>query len=235
MSKNLGPAAPGGDVQAFLDQVKSVDRRRGTTAGTGRGRLIFALDATASREPTWVQARALQNDMFAAAALAGGLDVQLVYFRGFDECKASPWVDDPARMIRYMGAIDCLGGHTQIGKVLAHARDQAQQAPVNALVYVGDALEEPVDNLARLAGELGLLKLPIFLFHEGGEPSAAAAFHQFAKLSGGAYFPFDRSSAEHLRQLLGAVAAYAAGGRSALSDFNRRTGGAVAGLLAQLS
>ena len=40
---------------------------------------------------------------------------------------------------------------------------------VDALVFVGDAMEENVDRLCQLAGELGLNGVPIFLFHEGGD------------------------------------------------------------------
>jgi len=53
-----------------------------------RPQLIFALDATASREPTWEKATTLQSQMFAEAASVGALDLQLVYYRGHDECRA---------------------------------------------------------------------------------------------------------------------------------------------------
>ena len=95
------------------------------------------------------------------------------------------------------------------------------------LVFVGDAMEESVDELFGLAGELGLLGVPVFLFHEGGDPVAARAFKEIARVTRGAYCPFDGASAEQLRALLGAVAAYAAGGRRALADYGKRAGGAA--------
>ncbi len=220
-----------GDVAEFLAKVAATPRPQAT--GT-RGRLIFALDATASRQPSWDQASQLQNQMFAAAAGIGGLEAQLVYFRGFDECRASPFTSDAARMIGYMGRIQCQGGQTQIGRVLSHALATTRERRVNALVYVGDACEEMADGLVAQAGELGLLGLPAFIFHEGGEPAAAATFRQVARLSRGAYFPFDAGSASVLRDLLAAVAVFAAGGRAALADMAKSRGGAAPLLLAQL-
>ena len=71
-------------VADFLSKVAAIPNR----ASTGRrGRLIFALDATVSRQPTWDQACHIQAEMFQETEALGGLDVQLVYYRGFRECK----------------------------------------------------------------------------------------------------------------------------------------------------
>ncbi len=222
--EQLPAAHKAADVEAFLRQVKAMPAVR---PAAGRGRLIFALDATASRAPTWDRAAKLQGEMFEAAAGLGGLEVQLVFYRGFDECKASRWLAAASELHRVMRSVSCVGGETQIGRVLTHAAKEARAGKVNALVFVGDAMEEKVDRLCRLAGELGLLGVPLFIFHEGRDPGAASAFRQMARLSRGAYCPFDAGSAEQLRQLLGAVAAYAAGGPVALADYGERTGGAA--------
>src|SRR6267142_1106088 len=168
------------EVADFLDKLK---RAPVAHTGGGRGRLMFALDATASREPTWDRACRIQGEMFEATAALGGLDVKLVYYRGFSECKASRWMTTAADLHRAMRAVSCIGGETQIERVLAHAVAENQKQRVTALVFVGDAMEEKVDRLCQLAGELGLKGVPIFLFHEGGDPVAAAAFRQMAKLS----------------------------------------------------
>lgn len=208
-------------VDAFLTQLASVPK---PTAHTGtRGRLIFALDATASRQPTWDRACHLQAEMFAAAAALGGLDVQLVFYRGFAECKASRWVSNAAALTQTMTGVQCLGGHTQIGRVLSHALKEADKARVNALVFVGDAIEEDIDSLCHTAGQLGLKGLPCFLFQEGDDPAARNAFQQIARLSGGAYCRFDSASAQQLKDLLAAVAAFAAGGAPALQKLARDT------------
>jgi hypothetical protein len=219
------------EVDAFL---RDLQRAPAVRAGGGRGRLLFALDATASREPTWDRACRIQGEMFEATAALGGLDVKLVYYRGFNECKASRWMANAADLHRAMRAVSCLGGETQIERVLAHAVTENDKQRVNALVFVGDAMEENVDRLCQLAGELGLKGVPIFLFHEGGDPIAGKAFQQMAKLSRGAYLRFDLASADRLRDLLGAVAVYAAGGYRALSDYSERKGGEVLRLTSQL-
>jgi len=106
---------------------------------------------------------------------------------------------------------------------------------VNALVYVGDCMEEDVDRIARLAGELGLVKVPVFIFHEGRDAKAERAFREIARLSRGAYVPFDEGSARQLRELLTAVAVYATGGRKALQNLSDKTrSGAALRLLEQL-
>ncbi len=169
-----------------------------------------------SRQPTWDLACELQAEMFDAAGEVGGLAVQLVYFRGFGECQASKWAENTAALRDMMVKIDCRGGHTQIRKVLAHTRRVAQTRPVAALVYVGDAMEEDVDKLCQIAGEIGLLGVKAFMFHEGHDPVAGSAFREIARLTGGAYLPFNTAAASELRAMLGAVATYAAGGRKAL-------------------
>jgi hypothetical protein len=218
------------EIDAFLRDVRALQ-----PAGSGHGRLIFAMDATMSRQPSWDLALELQADMFKAVKAVGGLDVQLAYFRGFNECQASRWVGDPDALARLMRQVSCVGGLTQIGKMLSHAKRENAKSKVNALVYVGDCMEENVDELAQLAGELGLIGVPVFLFQEGRELKAERAFKEIARLSRGAYCPFDAGSARQLRELLTAVAVYATGGRKALKDFSSETkSGAALRLLEQL-
>lgn len=219
------------EVEAFLDKVKHLEPSQKTGS---RGRLIFAMDATMSRQPTWDMALGLQGDMFAAVKAVGGLDVQLIYFRGFGECRASKWVKDPEELARLMTKVSCRGGHTQIERVLSHARKETNENKVNALVYVGDCMEENIDDLSAIAGELGLLGMPVFLFQEGSDPTAETAFREIARLTGGAHCRFDAGSAAQLRELLSAVAVYAAGGRKALENYSSGKRGARA-LLEQLS
>lgn len=215
------------DVAGFITKVKSL----GPQPTGGRGRLIFAMDATMSRQPTWDMALGLQADMFGVVSDVGGLDVQLAYFRGAGECRASKWVSDPAALARLMTTVSCQGGYTQIGKVLSHARQEAHKRKVSALVYVGDCMEEDVDELCGRAGELALLGLPAFLFQEGRDARAEQAFREIARITKGAYCRFDAGSARQLRELLSAVAVYAAGGRKALEALSRKAIGGGARLL----
>ncbi len=210
------PAEPtkssGGDVVAFLEQVKALR----AVSGGAKGRLVLAIDATLSRQPTWDLACRLQGEMFEAVGKTGRLSVQLVYFRGFGECRASKFVADTGELARIMTRIDCRGGHTQIGKVLSHAIKENARSKIDALVYIGDAMEEKVDDLADKAGQLGLHGVPIFLFQEGRDAGAEAAFREIARLSRGAWFRFDRGSAATLARLLSSIAVFATGGLTAL-------------------
>ncbi len=234
----LSPKLPGGsespEVEAFLRKLAVTPAPSPGSAGNARGRLIFAMDATASREPTWDRASHLQAEMFKETETLGGLEVQLIYYRGFGECKASPWVAESAQLLRFMTGVFCLAGRTQMGKVLKRAIRETKQKKVSALVFVGDAMEEDIDHLGHMAGELGLLGVPCFMFHEGNDPVSRQAFQQIARLSGGAFCNFDSASAKQLRELLSAVAVFAAGGRRALADYSRRTGGLVPQLTHQV-
>jgi len=267
------PANPA--IAAFLDQARAVAVRP-----AARGRLLFIMDATASRQPSWDRACHLMAEMFAATRAMGpqaaaggqsqaapgarspagsgagspaapgarnpaapgaqspgapggegGLAVQLAYWRGHMEFAATPFLADSAELTRRMAGVRCLGGQTQILRALLHALDETKRARVNACVLIGDALEEPLDPIAHAAGQLGLHGTPVFAFHEGEEPASAAGFRQIAQLSGGAFAPFDAGSADALRDLLRAVAVFAAGGRAGLAAL---PGPAARGIVAQL-
>lgn len=223
--------ASNAEVEAFLARARSTPLAK---RGSG-GRLMFAMDATASREATWDRACSLQAEMFEAAGHEGGLQVQLVYFRGFHEFHASPWLGDTRHLSRSMTRVRCAGGLTQIERVLAHALTETASTPVNALVYVGDCMEESVDTLCQRAGELGLQGVPAFVFQEGDDGIAEKAFREVARLSRGAYCRFDSGSADQLRALLRAVAVFAAGGKTALLRLARSDQSLVKKLAHQLS
>jgi hypothetical protein len=227
---SLPTARSGAEIEQFLEQLKTGAPR----PATGSGRLIIGIDATASREATWDTACRIQGEMYEATAGIGGLDIQLVYYRGFTECRASRWVTTPAELHQLMRSVSCLGGHTQLGRILDHTIRESQTRKIGALVFVGDAMEEKVDQLCQMAGELGRLGTPVFMFHEGNDPPAGAAFKQIASLSSGAYVAFDSTSAERLKVLLGAVAVYAAGGYPALESYAAKQGGEVLRLTSQL-
>jgi len=212
------------DIAQFLQKSSAI-----TQVVERQPRLLFAVDATASRQPTWDHASQLKQEMFQASGAVSTLAVQLCYYRGFAEFRASRWLTDSAALARLMGQVRCEGGHTQIARLLRHAQAEHRKAAMRALVFIGDAVEENPDCLCDLAGQCGLLKLPLFLFQEGRERQVEQTFRTMAKLSGGAYARFDSNSAQALAGLLGAVASYATGGRAALE----KRGGDSAKLLLQ--
>lgn len=220
-----------GDVENFLDAVARLPAGR---MGAAAGRLMFAMDATASRQPTWDRAARIQGEMFVETAAIGGLEIQLCFYRGFNEFRVSRWVDRSEDLLHLMTAVSCRAGRTQIAKVLHHAVNETRRRKVAALVFVGDCVEEDVDGLAELAGQLGLLGVPAFLFHEGHNERAAFAFTEIARLTGGAALRFDPNSPHVLRDLLSAVAVFAAGGAGALERIAARRGGEVKRIAHQL-
>lgn len=220
--------APGSDVARFLATARA--HRPPVAKAQQPVRILFALDATASREPTWDMAMSLHAELFQAAAGAG-VAVQLAYYRGFKEFYASPWTASAPALLAQMTGVRCRGGMTQIDRLLKHALAESRKQRVKALVFVGDACEEDHDGLAAAAGQLAVFKVPCFLFQEGFDAQASRVFRDIASISGGAHVPFQAGSADQLRALFGAVASYAAHGRAGVDEIGHDV---VRGLLAQL-
>jgi hypothetical protein len=202
---------------------------------TARGRIAFIIDATGSREQTWDTAAQLQAEMFSEAAKLGGLEMQVTYFRGLDEVRSSNWTDDARELQHFMGRIRCDYGHTKYARALAHVREEHRRQAINAVILIGDMLEEAPQTLYDSIAGLGV---PCFCFQEGSDVQSREgfkelweAFREVARLTKGAYCVFDAGSIAQLRELLRAVAAFAAGGMTALADL--RTDGA-AKLLGQM-
>jgi hypothetical protein len=214
------------EIDAFLAEFK-----KERAASVTRGRLIFALDATASRQPTWDTACQLQAEMFREVATTGGLDMQLVFYRGLGQCRASKWISHPEELAKTMSRIACEAGHTQIEKIFKHAQRETKLLKVSALVFVGDAMEENPDTLAHEANEVGRLGVPAFMFQEGQDREVEHVFRQIARITRGAYCRFNQGAARGLAELLRAVAVYAVGGVAALA--NQHSAGAIK-LLGQL-
>jgi len=213
MPKPPANRSSAGDIQRFLKKKTDIVEFVSRTP-----RLMFAIDATASRQPTWDTACQLQRQMFAASQQIAQLSVQLCYYRGFSEFHASNWCNDANSLGSEMARVYCEGGHTQIARLLKHGLAEHGAAPVRAIVFIGDAMEENPDTLCDLAGQSGLVNLPLFLFQEGSDALAEQTFRSMARLSKGAWARFDQGSAATLERLLGAVARYAAGGRKALEN-----------------
>lgn len=210
------------DLDTFLAEITEL--ASGSTSG-GHGRVIFALDATMSRQDTWDAACALQADMFREVAAAGGLEVQLVFYRGDQQCSASKWTIDTRYLTKLMTGTQCRAGHTQLRKVLAHAQKETRLLKVGALIFIGDALEENPDELIPEARELGRLGMPAFMFQEGEDAEVEEVFREIATVTGGAYCKFAPGAARQLGELLKAVAVYVIGGIAALED--RRDAGSI--------
>jgi hypothetical protein len=235
LTSNKPKRDAGSNIDAFVQRSRALQAI--TRSQAQRGRLVFALDATASRQPTWDTAMQLQGEMFEEVS---NLDVRLVFYRGLGECQASGWVSSGQRLANLMSKITCRAGQTQIGKVLAHVLEQARREAETAnhpnkmtLVFVGDAMEENIDELAATVAELGRLDVKAFMFQEGTDANVECAFREIARLTGGAYCRFDASAPQQLAELLRAVAAFTVGGIKALEAKAAKPGAVK--LLEQLS
>ena len=204
------PTERGSDVHRFLQEVEKHPLK-----ALSDNKLIFALDATASRELTWDLASSLHAELFTAAKSAN-LAVQLVHFGGFNQFQASPWNSSPEQLLRNMQQVRCLGGMTQIRRVLSHILNESSTDQfVKAAVYIGDMCEEPMAEILNTAGQLGLRQVPVFVFQEGNERYATEVFRSIAERSGGAHMPFESGSAAQLAELLNAAVVYATEGLEA--------------------
>ena len=183
------------------------------------GNLIFSLDATGSREQAWDAAVTLTASMF--EAVGNKLNLQLVYYGGVKTFRWTGWVSDARAFNAPMSKVRCDTGATQITRLLDHAKKENTKRKISALVFVGDAFEEDADAVCAMAKEL---PFPVFLFQEGNDEHAAEVFAAIAEATGGAHCQFDKGSAKQLAELLGAIAAYAAGGTKALKDMSTNAG-----------
>ncbi len=217
------------EVDQFIDALN-----KQPVKFTGGGRLLFALDATASRQPTWDRACHLQSEMFQACHTSSPLLLQLCYFKGYRGFFNTPWLSDSDTLLKTMNQVTCEAGHTQITRVLTHARQENARSDLNAVVFIGDSMEEQHNELCRIAGELGLFQVPVFMFQEGNDLITRKTFKAVAELSGGAYLQLNQNSAKLLQQLLAAVAVYATQGRAGLEHLTEKNPEAVVPLLKQI-
>ncbi len=214
MSKSLTSTTTT-SVSAFLKKHKTI-----SAVVKQQQRLLFAIDATASRQPTWDLACDLTGALFSGAEALPGLTLKLCFYRGFGEFRQSDWLSDPKVLSRKMATVRCEAGQTQIERTLQFGLQEHKQSPIKGVVFIGDAIEEPPHRLLNLAGQCAMVKLPLFIFQEGHDGTVQDVFTQMARLSKGAYARFDLAAPDRLRDLLNAVATYARGGYTALKQQN---------------
>jgi hypothetical protein len=206
-------------VTAFVSKARALKR-----VADAQNRLIFSLDATASREPTWHVARSMHQALFDVATEDATFALQLCYFRGLMEFEATPWMTEPGPLLDALNAVYCQGGATQIERVLRHALAEFEgSSSIKAIVYIGDACEENSETLNALAVQCRLAKRPLLLFQEGRDPTASRCFASMAALSGGAHVQLDDTSGDRLRELLKSAVRFVLGGRKALQGSRRES------------
>ena len=219
-------------VKTFLESASKIPA---PVDSDSQGKLIFGMDATASREPCWDMACQIQADMFSQTTIIGKLQIQLCYYHGYNEFYATDWSNNAVQLQQEMTSVVCKAGQTQIKRVMDHTAAQAKYHKINAMVFIGDCMEELIDGLLESAGQLALRGIPAFIFHEGYDSIAEKTFRQIAEITKGAYCRFDQSSAKQLSDLLNAVAVFAVGGISALRTYAQKEPGLSNDIVKQLS
>jgi len=178
------------------------------------------MDATASREACWNVAKEITGAMF--EAVPGELDVALAYHSGGRLREMTPFSSEAKGFLDKVQAVRCSAGRTALNEVL----DKAAQAPrIKALIYIGDCFEEDSREAVELAQQLKLKGVRCFIFHDSSSQSqgydtgaALQVFDEIARITGGALLPFDEKSPDLVRELLAAIAIYAAQGMKALQQ-----------------
>ena len=231
MSKDQLTPSNSLSVQDFL---KKSDQIVPSNKNETSGRLLFAMDATASREHAWDMACQIQAEMFMSTQEIGSLEISLCYYRGYNEFHSFDWTSNATHLRDQMLQVRCLAGHTQIKRTLEHAISTCVKQKIKAVVLVSDSFEESIDQVGQVAGKLGMLNVPVFIFHEGHDSAARSAFQHIAQLTNGAYCPFDQNSVAQLKELLCAVAAFAVGGLSALQKQSQQGSKLASSIIKQL-
>jgi hypothetical protein len=197
-----------------------------------RPRLVFAVDATASREPAWAAARQVTDTL--VKALPGELDVALAVHGGSRVHTFTAFTSDAATLRDRAAGVVCQAGMTRLLPILSTS---LKRPAIRVVVYIGDVYEESVAQGRRLADAMGVHGTKLIVLHDTADPAArrdAEIFWDLAKRTGGCVLPFDASASGKLRDLLAALAVYAVGGEKLLRERRHAMPGAVA-LLEQLS
>ena len=191
-----------------------------------RPRLVFAVDATASREPAWVAARQVTDAL--VKALPGELDVALAVHGGSRVHTFTAFTTDAATLRDRAAGVACEAGMTRLLPILSTT---LKQQSVRVIIYIGDVFEESLSHGRRLADQLGARGTKLIVLHDTTDPSArrdAELFWDLAKRTGGCVLPFDADAPGRLRDILSAVAVYAVGGEKLLRERRHELAGAVA-------
>jgi hypothetical protein len=196
------------------------------TGAPVRPRLVFGVDATASREPAWAVARQVTDAL--VKAMPGDLDVALAVHGGSRVHTFTAFTDNANTLRDRAAGVRCLAGLTRLLPILAAS---LKHPGIRVVVYIGDVFEEGVPAGRALADAMGARGTRLIVLHDTADRSArrdAEVFWDLAKRTGGCVLPFDASAPDRLRDLLSAVAVYAIGGEKLLREQRGNTAGAVA-------
>ncbi len=234
MPKKTTPAkrtAPTQTGNGFADKIRSSKASVSTPANDtvvqqalspqGRLRLLFRIDATASRRPSWDLARTITAVMF--DSLPDQLDVALTWHASSMLQEITPFASDATRFAEAVRAMHTQAGATRLNAILQEAIGISPH--IRALVYAGDCYEEEVEIAYAQARKLKLLGVKCFFFHDTlSDPNspyvrqAREVFEKIVAITGGMVLSFAPDTPEQMKDPLEAIATYAAGGLKLLEQ-----------------
>lgn len=188
-------------------------------------RIVFAVDATMSRQTFWTEAKTLQEEMFFQIQRCGSrVSTQLASYSGDTynrDIDVSPWYSEPGKLCDRMDEVRCVAGGTQIAKVFEHAVRECTAHKVDALILVVDSCEEAEHDLLPLAYEVGKRNIQFFLFDDKQRTTCRQGetervFKSIVDAAQGYYAPFDDTSPDVIRDYLRTVTAAATRNKRAM-------------------
>ena len=218
------------------DKAKPAGRRRGRCLPRASWRRCRAARPPAHARPADLRPRRdgqpradlgpachIQAEMFEETAALGGLDVQLVYYRGFGECEASPWLGNAADLPRRMTGVRLprRPDPDRPGAAACHRRDQGQEGRTPWSSSATAWRKMPTRSATRPAS-WACWACPSSCSTRAVTPWPPRPSTRWRGSPAAPIAPSMPAAPSQLRELLGAVAVYAAGGRQALEDLRPR-------------
>ncbi|NRA46534.1 MAG: hypothetical protein HRU09_16405 [Oligoflexales bacterium] len=155
--------------KAFLERIRkgkasvttrsSTDKINRAVNKKSRPKLLFSMDATASREHSWLIAQDITSSMF--DEVPGELDVALAYHGGGILKNVSPFKSNAKQFKDAVSVVRCDAGPTALNAILQEA---SEVNGLKAMIYIGDCYEEPFVEAEYYARQLKLKGTRAFMF-----------------------------------------------------------------------
>lgn len=178
-----------------------------------RPRLVFAVDATASRSATWASAQTITDRMF--DAIPGALDVALEVHGGGNVHTFTGFSADLHEFRKRASRVRCTSGHTRLVDLMQRTLDAGG---VRVMSYIGDAFEESADEAFELADRFKHFGIKAVILADQADVSTMLIFEEIARRTGGAVLDFRSGDLDLMGEVLAGVAALAVGGRGMLES-----------------
>lgn len=176
-----------------------------------RARLVFALDATGSRQVTWETCAVPLTDALLTALPGHQLDVALAWYGG-GRVTFTGFTSHLGTLRDRAAGVRPKAGRTQFLEILT--RCVLQTEGVKVVCLVADTFEESPPLALKLADALKARGTRLLILHDSASQTFGGAeiFAQMAERTGGAVLPFDASALPRMKDLVGAIGVLAVGG-----------------------